>query len=140
VAESGDTLSRTEVADLALGKNLSAGLYVCAHNKDVLEKAVFWNVRIVIPPEEQFVPYRGYIGSTLELVEVEEGNRTVVYHSPDSLQAPNWLPDGKALISNRTGHLGRRNLTSRLPELLYTDFATSINSDHHPPDRPRADR
>jgi Tol biopolymer transport system component len=130
VARFGDTLSRSQVADLALGDEVYAGLYVCAHNKDVIEKAVFRNVRIVIPPNENFVPYKDYIGSDLEILEVATGDRTIVYHSPESLQAPNWLPDGKALIYNSNGRLYRFDLSSRLPVLLNTDFATSNNNDH----------
>lgn len=130
VARFGDTLSRSQVADLALGDEIYAGLYVCAHNKDVIEKAEFRNVRIVIPPHENFVPYKDYIGSDLEILEVTTGNRTIVYHSPESLQAPNWLPDGKALIYNCNGRLYRFDLSSRLPVLLNTDFATSNNNDH----------
>jgi Tol biopolymer transport system component len=130
VAKSGDTLSRSEVADLALGDELYAGLYVCAHNKDVIEKAAFSNVRIVIPPNENFVPYKDYIGSDLEILNVASGNRTIVYHSPESLQAPNWLPGGKALIYNSNGLLYQFDLSSRLPTLLNTGFARNNNNDH----------
>jgi TolB protein len=130
VARFGDTLSRTEVADLTMEYEVVAGLYVCAHNKDVVEKATFRNVRIVVPPHENFVPYKDYIGSDLEILDVQSGDRTVVYHSPHSLQAPNWLPDGKALIYNSSGHLYRFDLSLRLPVLLNTDHATSNNNDH----------
>jgi Tol biopolymer transport system component len=130
VARFGDTLSAPQGVDLALEDEVYAGLYVCAHNKDVVEKAAFRNVRIVIPPQKDFVPYKDYIGSNLEILEVATGDRTIVYHSPESLQAPNWLPDGNALIYNRNGRLYRFDLTSRLPVLLNTDFATRNNNDH----------
>jgi len=46
------------------------------------------------------------------------------------LQAPNWTPDGKALIYNHNGRLYRFDLAQKLPMLLNTDFATSNNNDH----------
>ena len=130
VAKFGDTLSRVEVADPALGEEVFAGLYVCAHNPEVKEKATFSNVRIVIPPREDFVPYRDYIGSDLEILEVESGNRTIVYHSPGAVQAPNWSVDGKALIYNLDGRLYRFDLSSRQSAVVNTGFATAVNNDH----------
>jgi hypothetical protein len=130
VARFGDTLSRVELADLLLGDEVFAGLFVCAHNPEVMEKAVFRDVRIVIPPRENFVPYRDYIGSDLEILDVESGNRTIVYHSPESVQAPNWSPDGKALTYNQNGRLFRFDISARQAVLLNTDFATANNNDH----------
>lgn len=130
VAAFGDTFTTSEVRDLDLGEEVYAGLYVCAHNRDVVEKAVFQNVRIVIPPRENFVPYRDFIGSDLEILDVGTGHRTILYHSQGSVQAPNWLPDGKALIYNAGGRLYRFDLSTRQPVVLNTDFATSNNNDH----------
>jgi TolB protein len=130
VAKFGDTLCRSEISELALGDEIYAGLYVCAHNKDVVEKAIFYNVRVVIPPKQDFVPYRDFIGSDLEILDVETGVRTVLYHSRESVQAPNWTRDGKALIYNRNGHLYRFDLSRRASVLLNTGFATANNNDH----------
>jgi TolB protein len=130
VAKFGDTLSTSEITDLALSDEIYAGLYVCAHNKDVVEKALFHNVRIVIPPKQGFVPYRDFIGSDLEIMDVETGVREVLYHSSESLQAPNWTKDGKALMYNRNGHLYRFDLSRPAPLLLNTGFATANNNDH----------
>ncbi len=130
VARFGDTFVTEQISDLALGDEVYAGLYVCSHNKDVKERAVFSNVRIVIPAKEDFVPYRDYIGSNLEIMNVADGRRKVIYQSPDSIQAPNWTPDGKALIYNTKGRLYRFHMASESPAVIETGFATSNNNDH----------
>lgn len=119
-----------QISDLALGEEVYVGLYVCSHNSDVVEKAVFRNVRIVIPAKADFVPYRDYIGSNLEILDSETGDRKIIYRSSESLQAPNWTPDGKSLIYNSKGRLYRFDLTSNTPELINTGFAIQNNNDH----------
>lgn len=129
VARSGDPFSSEHVA-LDLGEELYVGLFVCSHNKDVTEKAIFSNVRITVPVADNFVPYRDYIGSNLELMDIPNGRRRIVYTAPDSFQAPNWTKDGRALIYNRNGLLYRFDLASRMPLAIETGFATSNNNDH----------
>jgi TolB protein len=130
VARFGDTLVTEQISDIALGAEVYAGLYVCSHNKDVIEKAVFRNVRMIIPAKEDFVPYRDYIGSNLEILDIESGNRKIIYRSSESLQAPNWTKDGKALIYNSNGRLYRFDLASNTPKIIDTDFAINNNNDH----------
>lgn len=130
VAHSGDALESVEGIDLDLGDEVYVGLYVCSHNPDVLEKGVFSNVRITIPAPSDFKPYRDYIGSRLEILNVNTGHRTVVHTVSDSMQAPNWTPDGKSLIYNRNGKLYRFQLADRSVKEINTDFATRNNNDH----------
>src|SRR5256884_382816 len=130
VGRFGDTLSPVRVAALALGDTLYVGLFVCAHNDTVVERATFRDVRITAPPRDGFGPYRDYIGSNLEILDVATGERTIVYRSPESLQAPNWTRDGKALIYNSQGLLYRFDLANRRPVALNTGVATSNNNDH----------
>jgi len=129
VARFGDVLTSDEVS-LDLGDEVYVGLFVCSHNKDVTEKAVFSNVRITLPANENFVPYRDYIGSNLEVMEVATGKRKIVYTAPDSFQAPNWAKDGKALIFNRNGRLYRFDLANKTPAAIETAFAVNNNNDH----------
>jgi len=129
-ARFGDPLVTEQIADLNLGDEVYVGLYVCAHNKDVIEKAVFSNVRITVPARENFVPYREYIGSDLEILDVASGGRRSIYHVADSLQAPNWTRDGKWLIFNRNGRLYRFDLAKQTATELNTDFAVNNNNDH----------
>lgn len=126
----GEPFVSEQVSEIPLGQEVYAGLYVCSHNKDVVEKAIFRNVRIVIPAKEDFVPYRDYIGSNLEILDIETGDRKIIYRSSESLQAPNWTPDGKSLIYNSNGRLYRFDLTSNTPEVIDADFAIQNNNDH----------
>src|SRR2546425_6711859 len=126
----GDSLTVVRVADLPLGDQVYVGLYVCAHNDTVVERATFRDVRITAPAPDGFVPYRDYIGSNLEILDVASGDRTIVYRSPESLQAPNWTKDGKALIYNSQGLLYRFDLADRRPVVVNTGFATGNNNDH----------
>ena len=130
VARFGDTFVTQQVSALPLGNEVYAGLYVCSHNRDVVEKAVFRDVQITVPAREDFVPYRDYIGSNLEILDVASGNRKLIYREPGSIQAPNWTPDGKALIYNRAGRLYRFDLARKMPAVIDTGFATSNNNDH----------
>jgi TolB protein len=130
VARFGDPFKTEEVSDLALGDEVYVGLFVCSHNKGVVERATFGDVRITVPAAATLVPYRDYIGSNLELLDVASGRRKVIYRVPDSLQAPNWTRDGKALVYNRNGRLYRFDLAKDTPALIDTDFATNNNNDH----------
>ena len=112
VAKFGDPFTRTELADLDLGDEVYVGLFLCSHNPKVVERATFRNVRIDVPPKEGWRPYRDYIGSNLEVMDLATGARTVLATSPISIQAPNWTPDGKALIYNSEGKLFRFDLAT----------------------------
>jgi dipeptidyl aminopeptidase/acylaminoacyl peptidase len=130
VGRFGDTLVAVRVADVALGDDVYVGLFVCAHNDSLVEQTTFRDVRITIPARADFVPYRDYLGSNLEVLDIATGNRTIVYRSPASLQAPNWTTDGAALIYNSQGLLYRFDLADRRPVAVNTGFATSNNNDH----------
>jgi TolB protein len=131
VAKFGEPFVSQEVSDIDLGEEPYVGLFVCAHNKDAIHKVQFDGVRITIPADPKFVPYKDYIGSNLEILDLETGRREIVYRVSDSLQAPNWTPDGKALIYNRNGRLYRFDLEKRgEPTLLDTGIATNNNNDH----------
>ena len=61
-----------------LGDAVYVGLFLCSHNPEVVETAVFRDVRIIRPARDGFVPYRDYIGSHLELLDLETGHRQIV--------------------------------------------------------------
>jgi tricorn protease-like protein len=130
VARFGEPFLAEQVSDLSLGDDVYVGLFACSHNKDVVEKVVFRDVRITTPAKDNFVPYRDYIGSNIEILDIETGDRRVVYTSLDSLQAPNWTRDGKALIYNSKGRLYRFDLARGAPTAIDTDFAVNNNNDH----------
>jgi Tol biopolymer transport system component/regulation of enolase protein 1 (concanavalin A-like superfamily) len=136
VARFGEPLTATRLDDLPLGEEVEAGLFLCSHNKDVVERAVFRDVRIVRPAKDGFVPYRDYIGSVLEVLDVETGRRQVLRESAEPFEAPNWTPDGRALVYNTSGRgegrgrLYRFDLATRQPTLIDTGTAVRNNNDH----------
>jgi Tol biopolymer transport system component len=130
VARFGDTLATQQLTGLSLPDTVYVGLFVCAHNDTVTERATFTNVRITKPPPASFVAYRDYIGSNLEVLDVASGNATIVHSYRGSFQAPNWTPDGKALIYAQDGRLFRFDLASRAADTINTGFAKRNNNDH----------
>ncbi len=130
VARFGEPFVTEQVSDEPLGDEVYVGLFVCSHNNNVIEKAAFQDVRITVPAKDDFVPYRDYIGSNLEILDVLSGHRRVIYSVSDSLQAPNWTKDGKALIYNRNGRLYRFDLARNAPEVIDTGSAVNNNNDH----------
>jgi len=137
VARFGEPLTATDISDVNLGDDVLVGLVLCSHNADVTERAVFTDVRITKPAKEGFVPYRDYIGSVLEILDVQTGRREVVYRSEQPFEAPNWTRDGTALIYNTSGRapetrgrLYRFDLGTRRPTLIDTGPANRNNNDH----------
>ena len=130
VARFGDTLVTQRLADVSLPDTVYVGLFVCAHNDTVVERGVFSNVRITTPAKSDFVPYRDYLGSNLEILDVATGNATIVHRYRGSFQAPNWTRDGRALIYSQEGRLYRFDLASRSAAVINTGFATRNNNDH----------
>ena len=113
------------------------GLFLSSHNVDVKETVVFRHVRVIKPVKVGFTPYRDYIGSRLEILNVTSGHRNVVYSSKVPFEAPNWLPDGSALLYNASGgdpatrgRLWKFDLATRTPTLIDTGFAIRNNNDH----------
>ena len=113
------------------------GLFLSSHNAAVKETAIFRNVRVIRPVKVGFQPYRDYIGSRLEILDVSNGHRAQIYSSRVPFEAPNWLPDGSALIYNASGNdaatrgrLWKFDLATRTPALIDTGFAIRNNNDH----------
>jgi len=129
-ARFGEEFSSVELHDMEMDKEVYVGLYVCSHNPDIVEVAKFRNVRIVKPADPDFVPYRDYIGSHLETIDIATGHRKILYSSAHSIQAPNWTVDGKLLVYNTKGRLYRYHLNNGNIEPFYTGFATRNNNDH----------
>jgi TolB protein len=135
-ARFGDPYSVTRISDLTLPDDVYVGLFLCSHNPDVVEHAVFRNVRIIRPAPDSFVPYRDFLGSHLELLEVASGRRELLMSAAQPFEAPNWTPDGKALIYNTSGRgegrgrLHRFDLATRQSAPIDTGFAIRNNNDH----------
>ncbi|MDX1637649.1 MAG: hypothetical protein R3281_06755, partial [Balneolaceae bacterium] len=130
VARFGEEFTTAQINNIALPSKVYAGLFANSDNPEVARKARFRNVRIVKPAPETLVPYEDYLGSNLEILEVETGHRNIIYQIDESLQAPNWTPEGNKLIYNHNGLLYHFNLETNRPEILDTDFAINNNNDH----------
>ena len=130
VARFGDPYTTKEITGIDLGDEVYVGLFLCAHNKDVIEKAVFDNVRIIIPAKNGFVPYKDYIGSNIETFDLGSAKRTIVYTSSASLQAPNWTHSGKSLIYNSDGLIYKLKLSKKKGKQIPTGEVKNNNNDH----------
>ena len=130
VARKGDLFVMQEVSDIDLGDDVYVGLFICAHNPNVVEKAVFNNVRIVTPAWKGLVPYHDYLGSAIEILDIQTQNSKIIYQSPKSIQAPNWMKDGKRLLYNSDGLLYTYDLKTNTPTLLNTGTVRRNNNDH----------
>lgn len=49
VAHSGKPFTSVQLSNFKLGDDVYVGLFVCSHNRNVMERARFWNVRITRP-------------------------------------------------------------------------------------------
>ncbi len=104
------------------------GLGVCAHDKDVVETAVFSAVELTTPLPA--ASGRPVLYSTLETQAMASTDRRVVHVTTGRIEAPNWLRDGKTLIYNSEGRIFRIPAAGGTPEVIDTGFATRCNNDH----------
>ncbi|MBA4167491.1 MAG: TolB family protein [Chitinophagaceae bacterium] len=130
MAKYGEPFVTEQVSDVDLGDEVYVGLFVGSHNADVLETGVFQDVRISVPAHEGLVPYKEYLGSNIELLEVASGKRNIIYTSAKSLQAPNWTTDGKSLVYNSEGLMYNFNLATLQPVIIPTGSIKNNNNDH----------
>jgi len=132
----GEPFTNSEISDVSLGDEVFVGLALCSHNPEVTERAIFKDVRLVRPAKDGFVPYRDYIGSVLEILDVQSGRKRVIHRSEQPFEAPNWTTDGGALIYNTSGRaegrgrLYRFDLATRQPTLIDTGSNNRNNNDH----------
>lgn len=132
VAKYGEPFSKIAVSDIDLGDEVYVGLFVGSHNADVVETGVFTDVRVTVPhPGKADQNTKMILGSNLELLDVATGKREIVYTQDNSIQAPNWLNDGKTLLYNDSkGLIYTFNVNDRQPVLLNTGNVKNNNNDH----------
>jgi tricorn protease-like protein len=129
-AKFGEPFVEVQLENMPVKNQVFVGLYVCSHNADIVEVAKFRNVRIIQPAAPDFQPYRDYLGSRLEVMDVSTGHRKVLFTTTNSIQAPNWTPDGTQLIYNSEGRLFNYDLPDRSISPMNTGFAVNNNNDH----------
>ncbi|REE83774.1 WD40 repeat protein [Lutibacter oceani] len=129
-AKFGEPFTTVKIEAINLRNEVFVGIYVCSHNPEVMEEAIFSNVKIIKPAAPDFQPYRDYIGSTMEIMDVETGLRKSLFYSAHSIQAPNWVNNDKELVYNSNGFLYRYNFDTKEVVQINTGFATNNNNDH----------
>jgi len=72
----------------------------------------------------------GAVTSIVAAYDIETGLETVLFETDRHLEAPNWMPDGRALIVNGGGRLYRLPLDNPALQQIGTGFADRINNDH----------
>jgi len=130
LSKDGEPLVEVGSVKLDMNDEVLAGMFVSSHNEDVLEKALFWNVRIEKPAPESVDGYQTPSPSRLEIIDIETGIRNVIYETDTHIEAPNWSRNGKFLVYNSKGKLYNFNLKKQKPKEINTGFATSNNNDH----------
>ncbi len=129
-AKFGEEFTTVKLDSMPLGEEVYVGLYVCSHNPEIMETAVFRNVRIIRPADPDFRPYQDYIGSHMEVMDIKSGHRKVLFSNAHSIQAPNWTPDGESLIYNSKGYLYNYHFKTEEISLINTGMANKNNNDH----------
>ncbi|GAB2977719.1 SMP-30/gluconolactonase/LRE family protein [Mucilaginibacter puniceus] len=130
VAKQGDPFTNDIFTTDEIGDDVYVGIFLCAHNDKAVEKAIFSNVRIVVPAKPDFKPYTDYIGSNIEILDLANKNSRVIYQYNKSIQAPNWTRDGKKLLYNQDDLLYTYDLATNKPTLLNTGDVKRNNNDH----------
>lgn len=129
-AKMGERFFEEQVTGIELGNEVYIGLFVTSNDPEASEKAEFRNVRIIIPPKPDYTPYRDYLGSHIEVMDLETGNRKIVFSAPDSWQAPNWMIDENIFVVNSGGALYDFDLRTGTPVKIETGIAINNNNDH----------
>lgn len=129
-AKFGQAFTTVKLEAVNLNNEVFVGLYICSHNPEVMETAKFTNVRIIKPAAPDFKPYQDYIGSRIEVLNVETGHRKILFESAHSLQAPNWVNKDEELVYNSNGLLYRYRFDSGKISQINTGFAVQNNNDH----------
>jgi TolB protein len=123
----------------ATGKILLAGQFyvgigVCSHDKDVVEKAVFSNVKV---EESQDFAALGMtwektakVYSMMEIIDASSLERRAIYVASERFEAPNWMPDGKRLLFNKKGRIETIAVEGGATTVVDTGFALQCNNDH----------
>ncbi len=130
VAQFGQPFTTVQAGEIDLGDEVYLGLFVCSHDDEIVEKAVFQDVRMVKPVQIGFDRGRDPFGSRLEILDVASGHRQIIHSTDSVFEAPNWTRDGKALVFNSEGHLYRFDLATRSAALIDTGDVVRNNNDH----------
>lgn len=128
----GEELLSSGPQTVELGDSVYVGIGVCSHDANVVETAVFSNVKVEQsnPPRPAQVRFR----SSVTIYDTATKSTKVVYTVDEVVEAPNWSRDGKFLLINTRGNLYRLPLDSSAqpqPEQIQLAGGTyRCNNDH----------
>jgi TolB protein len=122
----GQELTASGPQTLELTDPVYVGIGVSSHNADVLETAVFSNVRI-----EQSPPPAQRYRSKITVYDLASHSTSTVYQADQVIEAPNWSRDGKFLLVNTGGSLYRLPLKGeKLDKIELGPAGYRCNNDH----------
>ena len=128
-----EELTRTGPATVALQDPVYVGLGVCSHDANILETAVFSNVKIdpPPPPPQQRQPQTRY-RSKISIYDFATKSVKVIYTADETWEAPNWTTDGRYLLVNSGGALYKLAVDAEgaKPEKLDVGDDVRCNNDH----------
>ena len=111
-------------AGVVLHDPVYIGLAVCSHDANVLETAVFSNVKIETQP-------RRSARSKVSVYDMRKKSVRVVYTADKLVEAPNWSLDGEYLLINSGGSLWRLpSGGGSEPERINLGGIAGCNNDH----------
>lgn len=132
IAHTGEPLQEVGRVELnEMPDEVLAGLFMCSHNADVQEEGMAWNVRIEKTVPDNYNGYKdGALSSKLEVINVMDGKRKIVYTDNGRIEAPNWTKDGQRFLFNKGGSIYSLPLEGGEPEKINTGAANNNNNDH----------
>src|ERR1019366_5010484 len=100
----GEELTVIAAQTVGLAGAVYVGIGVSSHDANILETAIFSNVRLEQRPAA--APQQGY-RSKVTVYDLAARSTRVVYQADQIVEAPNWSRDGSFLLINTGGSLYR---------------------------------
>ena len=127
VAKPGGAFQPIGALSIDLPETAYVGLAACSHDTGDRQTALFTNVSLreigIVPASQRAVE------STLEVADVQTGERRIVRRAIEHFEAPNWSRDGRELIYNAGGHLYRIPAEGGTPQMIRAGNVV-VNNDH----------
>ena len=130
IAQNEQALTAAKEIELTFEAPFYVGLATCSHNPELSVTGLFSNVRFDVAAAEGVDGYKTQSASRLEILDIETGDRKVIYSTTGHIEAPNWSRDGKFLIYNSGGKLYKFDLVKGIPEVINSGIANNNNNDH----------
>ena len=126
----GEELKPSGPITVALQDPVYIGLAVSSHDANVLETAVFSNVKV--EPLAAQANARPRYRSKITIYDLRDKSQRTVYQADEVFEAPNWSRDGKFLLVNSGGRLYRLPVdgANSKPEPIGLDQSLRCNNDH----------